>query len=505
MEHDMGFTIFFMGGEQSGWRNLLADNDVEHLGVSFAGLRRRLPKKKPLDISTWGFEHVFMDSGGYAANKEPTKCTIGEWEDYADDYRKLIEAQADNLELISEFDCMALGMAWIEKQRTEFYHQLDPEQFLPIWHPEMGLAVLDAMGDQYKRIGITEAAFTGRLNVTPRLNAIARRGVALHGVAMTKPDVLRQVDFSSAASTSWLSPMRYGDTLVWDGGRLVRYPKRMKDQARRRHRTLFERNGFDPEKIERDDQTEVTRLSIWSWKQVESSIDELRSCFTGVEREGTNEEIGGDDVEQGGRRTRNAVAAPAPPAQHRDKVSLPVLATREIDSFNKETNQQEKVMLPVISRSTQRTCNECFVNSRCPSFKPDYECAFEIPIEVKTPEQRRALMDGLVEMQAQRVAFLRFAEEVSGGYADPNLSQEYDRLLKTFQVQAELEDNRDFLRIQVEARGKAGALSRLFGGDAAAALGGFAVPPGQQLDRDGTDTVMGRVIEGERVLEPSRH
>jgi hypothetical protein len=27
-------------------------------------------------------------------------------------------------------------------------------------------------------------------------------------------------------------------------------------------------------------------------------------------------------------------------------------------------------------------------------------------------------------MQGQRVAFMRFAEEMNGGYADPNLSQE---------------------------------------------------------------------------------
>jgi hypothetical protein len=40
-------------------------------------------------------------------------------------------------------------------------------------------------------------------------------------VALTKPDVLRVLPFNSAASTSWLSPAQFGDTIVWDGQRCV--------------------------------------------------------------------------------------------------------------------------------------------------------------------------------------------------------------------------------------------------------------------------------------------
>jgi hypothetical protein len=69
----------------------------------------------------------------------------------------------------------------------------------------------------------------------------------------------------------------------------------------------------------------------------------------------------------------------------------------------------------------------------------------------------------MVEMQGQRVAFARFAEELNGGYPDPNLSQEIDRLFKLVKNIKELESNNEFARITVERQSSGGVLSALFG------------------------------------------
>ena len=55
--------------------------------------------------------------------------------------------------------------------------------------------------------------------------------------------------------------MRRGETIVWDGGRLHRYPAKMKDEARARHRQLFENVGLDTQKILDDTPSEVTKLA----------------------------------------------------------------------------------------------------------------------------------------------------------------------------------------------------------------------------------------------------
>jgi hypothetical protein len=90
-------------------------------------------------------------------------------------------------------------------------------------------------------------------------------------------------------------------------------------------------------------------------------------------------------------------------------------------------------------------------------------------VEVKTKEQLKALMTAIIEMQGHRVAFMRFSEEMNGGYADPNTSQEIDRLFKLVKTVKELDENKEFIRITAERQSSGGVLSAIFG-DRAQAL-----------------------------------
>jgi hypothetical protein len=121
--------------------------------------------------------------------------------------------------------------------------------------------------------------------------------------------------------------------------------------------------------------------------------------------------------------------------------------------------------VPVVqsNNSSLRQCDTCFVAANCPAFKPSNTCAFNLPVEVKTKEQLKSLLTAVVEMQGQRVAFMRFAEEMNGGYADPNVSQEIDRLFKLVGSMKELETNKEFIQITASSQTEGGALSRIFG------------------------------------------
>jgi len=118
--------------------------------------------------------------------------------------------------------------------------------------------------------------------------------------------------------------------------------------------------------------------------------------------------------------------------------------------------------------TTIRACDTCFIASNCPAYKPQSVCAFKLPIEVKTKDQLKSLINSIIEMQGQRVAFMRFAEEMNGGYADPNVSQEIDRLFKLIKTTKELDDSREFIRMTVERQGSSGVLSSIFGDKAQA-------------------------------------
>jgi hypothetical protein len=103
------------------------------------------------------------------------------------------------------------------------------------------------------------------------------------------------------------------------------------------------------------------------------------------------------------------------------------------------------------------------VASSCPAFQPEAECAYRLPINLQSREDMLTFLHGVIEMQSQRVMFGRFVEELEGGYPDVNLSGEIDRLMRLVKELREVSDNRDSLKVNIEARAGAGMISRIFG------------------------------------------
>jgi hypothetical protein len=98
----------------------------------------------------------------------------------------------------------------------------------------------------------------------------------------------------------------------------------------------------------------------------------------------------------------------------------------------------------------------------------------------------------MIEIQASRVLFARFAEELEGQGLDPALSAEMDRLFSLIDKMKNVNESREMLSISMETRGTSGVLSRLFGaeaGRAAQALpgGGFNAEQSNRLLADITD------------------
>ena len=137
-------------------------------------------------------------------------------------------------------------------------------------------------------------------------------------------------------------------------------------------------------------------------------------------------------------------------------------------------------------------CNTCFMKDKCPAMRPGQECVYDIPVQVRTPGQLAAVQDALIEMQAQRVLLMRMIEQTEGGYADPNLSAEIQRLWK---MMADRGSSSDTFKLTVEAGGQqasAGMISRIFGSSAGERLSIASEP----VD---TQTVVGDIVEADVV------
>ena len=500
-------NIVFGGAEIPSNRKLLVEQcGVTHVGLSYWGLRKRgLPKTKEYLLSERFPDnvHVYVESGGPQADE--AQMTLGELTDYAGEYEHFVRINADRITAATELDSRALGTRFVVEQRRLFWEDFGEERFWPVWHHEAGLESLLGLATQYPHIAIPGASVEAETTLSSRVRGlIAQYGTEFHALGLAKPDELRAIPFGTVSTLAWLSPMRRGETVVWDGSRLVRYPKRMKEQARKRLMAVCERAGLDYDLINADDNTEITRLAVWSYQQLEQRMDRKDIPFTVIEGGDSPELSDNRDILDDPGSAETGVSVPdnkaiqggrLTPRDPAERVPLPVFDYQMKTVVESDGNGNDVLVdVPIVKSQTGtlRQCNTCFVSSNCPAFKPNSTCAFDLPIEVKTKDQLKGLLNAIIEMQGARVAFARFSEELNGGYPDPNVSQEIDRLFKLVKTLKELEDNREFVRMTVERQGAGGVLSALFG-DRAQALREL---PSGGLDPQATNQLLDRGLNG---------
>lgn len=463
--------IIYLGADVPSNRILLETTTATHVGVSFWRLYRRgLPKTKPYLIDNYFSKdtHVYLHGG------IPKVENLGaaELEDFAVLYEDFIANNIDRVELFNELTHPNLSLEFIETQRKTCWSEVPPSKFQPIWHSQTGSDGLREMAESYLDIGLLGDDIEHEIQLSSLSRLYTAQGTRFHAIGTAKPDNLRQVPVQSASTLSWLSPMLHGETIVWDGTRLVRYNKKMKEQARPRYRNIYEKAGLDYDLIMEDDPHEVCRLAVWSYEQFEARLN--MNSFDDSELYDNSEDLDGEsnaestpavsDNRGSGMRKLEA-RNPA------EMTSLPVFGydyktVVETDDDGNETIKD----VPVVrsQKNSLRICDTCFVAANCPAFKPQNTCAFDLPVEVKTKEQLKSLINAMVEMQGQRVAFMRFSEEMNGGYADPNVSQEVDRLIKMVERVNDMNSDKEFIQITASRQSSGGVLSAIFGDKAQA-------------------------------------
>jgi hypothetical protein len=474
----------FSGSEVGSNRNLLLGMKVESMGLNYWTLRKRgLPTTKRWLIS----EHydsqvkVYIESG--AAQAEKAGLSKEELMSLAADYQEFLVDNSERASAYMEFDSLVLGREWVETQRGFFEGD---DKLHVVWHEEYGLPALKAMSATYKNVVIPNAEIESVTSLAALTRGYKRQyGTQYHALSCAKPENLRQVPFDSASTLSWLSPMRKGETIVYDGKKIVRYPKRMKDQARRRYKAVVEKAGLDYLGFSQDNTLEATRVAVWSYLELERSMDKKSPNFHIIEGGQKSQvsdnndtpllsgmgELGGYSSDNSGSEMRKVERAEVIQRDPDEVQNLPVFGYKMKTVVETDDNGKDVLMdIPVVQtqQSSLRQCDTCFVAANCPAFKPQNTCAFNLPIEVKTKDQLKALMTSMIEMQGQRVAFMRFAEEMNGGYADPNVSQEVDRLIKMVEKINDMNSDKEFIQITASRQSSGGVLSAIFGDKAQA-------------------------------------
>jgi hypothetical protein len=490
-------NIVFMGGEVPSHRTLLTSVGAKHISINYWRLvKRGLPKTKDYILADRFPDDVkiYLDGGGHNIND--LNMTERELEEYAADYQDFLAINSDRITMATELDAKALGNNWINYQRKTFGEEFGLDRYAVVWHKETGHTGLYSLASQYPNVALLGESLEDDTSLSARSRAFLQQypDLEFHGIACAKPDNLRQVPLATASTLSWLSPMMRGETIVWDGTRLVRYQKKQKDQARPRYKAIIEKAALDFEKIINDDSNEVTRLAIWSYLQLESSLNkknEKLSDNSGAMDDPGLAETRGLEPDNRGVEMRKDFT----PRDPNEIMTLPVFGVSTKTIMEKSDDGRDVISdVPVLksTHSSFRQCNTCFVANNCPAFKPNNSCAFNLPVEVKTKDQLKALLNAIIEMQGARVAFARFAEELNGGYPDPNTGQEIDRLFKLVGEVKKLEENKEFIQITAQRQSSGGMLSALFG-DRANVLKEI---PGGVIGEDETSRILDQGLNG---------
>ena len=470
--------VFFGGAEKGSHRSMLIDNGITYMAVNVTHLP--IPKTKEFHVPT-----VFNDAKVIVYNSENDEDT--------NKYADFVRTHADELAGV-------IG-------RPDFDGEWLGEKYIPAWSDTEDLERLAWLCQKYGRVAISDKAINSK--TLPRIRSLAQRWDTLLVGITSKPDVIEALPWDIVIVGSWTSALRYGETQVWDGHSLRRYPAQQKESSRKRHRADILRLGVDYEAVMEDDVTAVGTLAIRSWK----AWEEHTFMVYDPQEEGDEEEFVNNEegeiatippvLHSGGKQVSGGSSIAIGGAEKRhdsERVLLPVMGIENLVSMGTQTNndQGEHIEIdpeetPVIRYQSNplRQCDSCYLASRCPAFKEHSDCGFKLPVEIRTKDQLQAVLQAMLEMQASRVLFARFAEELEGQGLDPALSSEMDRLFSLVDKFKNISDTRDVMRIAVEARGNAGVLSRLFGqkaGETARQL------PGGGLDSSLTDKFISDVI-----------
>lgn len=480
--------IIFLGAEVPSNRLILEQSSVAAMGVSFWGLRQRgLPKTKRYELTNYFPEAVEIYV--HAGMPHSKSFTEEQFEEFAADYEDFIATNLDRISGFTEVDHPELSRNFIDEQRITAWADVPEEKFWPVYTGGT-MGSLESLSVRYLNVAIPN----DKLDESPELNHAQRysrqHGSSFHVLGAAKPEIINKFPAVTTSTLSWLSPMMRGETIVWDGTKLVRYPKRMKDQARPRYKAAYEKAGLDFDKIVADDATEISKLAVWSYQQLEKRTN--RGDIVTMSDEmlpPENAETTPNEVTMRGSEMRKPVER-----KPQEMTTLPVLGVEVSRVIEPDASGHDVIRdVPVVrsSSTSLRMCDTCFVSANCPAFKPANTCAYNLPVEIKTKEQMKALVNALVEMQGQRVAFAKFAEDLNGGYPDPNVGQEMDRFFKMLKTIKELDESKELMRVTVERQGAGGVLSAIFG-DRAQSLTEL---PNGGLNSDQTNEVIARVIE----------
>ena len=440
--------IYFAGAESQSHLDTLRDCGVERVAVSVANLARH--------------------TRDYAAWAAQSRLAGLDWLIYADSPSVPV---APLLELLAgssgEPEAVVGPLDWA----TETWLNDSDIMFLPIWDGH-DASSLRHFVELYDGTVLPDAVVDNSLAVRQARAAMGRMST-LGGLTGRSKGIDK---FDLLVSSAWWAAQKHGETQVWVGNRMVRLNSDDKHLKRKRYVEQIEELGADVSAVLMDDPKETAKLAVLSWLAMERFLSTGHSLehvpFVPPTVTG-NPIVVTSPPSTGSSTSVNAtvpVANGPSPLRHKTPSVLPIMEADTITVRDDAGNEVEQHTTINSVAGSVRQCSTCALGPACPSYSPGNSCAYNIPVIVRTKDQRQAVLRTLVEIQTQRILMGSFAEQVNG-QPDKEVGREMDRLFTMVEKWKTIEEQTTKINIGVsasgpDADGSLGMISRLFGSEA---------------------------------------
>jgi hypothetical protein len=413
--------IYLAGAENPSHQQILASCGATKVSVNVTSLLRRR-------TSSWSLDMPYAD---------------WEWVAYCD-------SPATEGDLQEVLDSVSKPPVWVIG--PESWNKWD--NYLPLWNGEGSMPIHIDSG-----LVVTDRVFKSK-ELKKRALSSRRAGSTLGTITGSTDQTIGKFDI--VISGAWWSSMKYGETQVWDGQKLHRYNAERQGEVRTRHMEDMDRLGINSELVLMRDPDETARLAVVSWQFYGEKLSSATIIPFPKKSIVCNQ--GENDMDFSGSDP-GLLDIPTPRGRH--QTIIPVVGMSSITSTERLGDGSEILEEQAIIRTVPesiRSCDNCFLaSSGCPGFQLGASCAYSIPVEIRSKDQLQAVMQAMVELQTQRVLQARFAEEIAGQELSTEVGREMDRLFSSVEKMRDIMDNRESVKMTVEARGRSGVLSRLFG------------------------------------------
>lgn len=406
---------------------------------------------------------LFMtDSGIFSFLNDPKfDYKTFEWERYVNEYVEWIDKNKEYI-----FSCVNMDADSfivqddIFRWNEDLFEKLerDINVVYGCHMNSMGKGDLDMVeyySKKYKYIGVGEkfAKYAGEIYQKSKVNKCN-----VHGLAWTKPTILRDYPFFSVDSSSWVNYQKYGATVYFDGTNFEQYDNKRKD-VRVSMKNKCNEYGvkfyeFVNEKNEDDgkhNDDEGLTFSIKTWldvfEHIKSSAKPKLIRTVGDALKGKITHFEGMKADDKNKNLANRLGTDVYDAQIYDAHAQ----TYEVDEDgNKVALYEKRNELVNIDDFKEKqgslmVCNFCSIQEKCPKFKENATCGFDFstPTENLTPME---IVDKLISIQNERVSRAMFFEKMEGGVP----SRVYTQELKTLQ---DLNNQKISMLMMVQGKG----------------------------------------------------